>query len=124
MLAVTFHTVCEINDYRQLSYLRRLEVYRAEGQPSFSAHRTALIVTDGENKYQQYDSHNVKQACDVEFFQQGQSHALEIVVVHLHEEYQRKHKDLWGQLNEAKRNNKTQRCNEIMTEMMERIYNE
>ncbi len=40
------------------------------------------------------------------------------------EEYQRKHKDLWGQLNEAKRNNKTQRCNEIMTEMMERIYNE
>lgn len=40
------------------------------------------------------------------------------------EEYQRKYKDLWGQLNEAKRNNKTQRCNEIMTEMMERIYNE
>lgn len=40
------------------------------------------------------------------------------------EEYQKKHKDLWGQLNEAKRNNKTQRCNEIMTEMMERIYNE
>ena len=40
------------------------------------------------------------------------------------EEYQRKHKDLWGQLNETKRNNKTQRCNEIMTEMMERIYNE
>ena len=40
------------------------------------------------------------------------------------EEYQRKYKDLWGKLNEAKRNNKTQRCNEIMTEMMERIYNE
>ena len=40
------------------------------------------------------------------------------------EEYQRKHKDLWGRLIEAKRNNKTQLCNEIMTEMMERIYNE
>lgn len=40
------------------------------------------------------------------------------------EEYQRKYKDLWGKLNDAKRNNKTQRCNEIMTEMMERIYNE
>ena len=40
------------------------------------------------------------------------------------EAYQKKHKDLWGQLNEAKRNNKTQRCNEIKTEMMERIYNE
>lgn len=40
------------------------------------------------------------------------------------EEYQRRYKDLWGKLNEAKRNNKTQRCNEIMTEMMERIYNE
>ena len=40
------------------------------------------------------------------------------------EEYQRKYKDLWGKLNDAKRNNKTQRCNEIMTEIMERIYNE
>lgn len=40
------------------------------------------------------------------------------------EEYQRKYKDLWGRLIEAKRNNKTQLCNEIMTEMMERIYNE
>ena len=40
------------------------------------------------------------------------------------EEYQRKYKDLWCKLNEAKRNNKNQRCNEIMTEMMERIYNE
>ena len=40
------------------------------------------------------------------------------------EEYQRKHKDLWARLNEAKRNNKTALCNEIMTEMMERIYNE
>lgn len=40
------------------------------------------------------------------------------------EAYQKKHKDLWGKLNDAKRNNKTQRCNEIMTEMMERIYNE
>lgn len=40
------------------------------------------------------------------------------------EKYQIKYKDLWGRLNEAKRNNKTQACNEIMTEMMERIYNE
>ena len=40
------------------------------------------------------------------------------------EEYQRKYKDLWARLNEAKRNNKTALCNEIMTEMMERIYNE
>ena len=40
------------------------------------------------------------------------------------EKYQIKYKDLWGRLNEAKRNNKTQTCNEIMTEMMERIYNE
>lgn len=40
------------------------------------------------------------------------------------EEYQRKHKDLWGRLIEAKRNNKTQLCNEIMTEFYERIKDE
>ena len=40
------------------------------------------------------------------------------------EEYQRRYKDLWARLNEAKRNNKNGACNEIMTEMMERIYNE
>lgn len=38
--------------------------------------------------------------------------------------YQRKHKDLWGRLIEAKRNNQTQRCNEIMTEFYERIKDE
>lgn len=37
------------------------------------------------------------------------------------EEYQRKYKDLWARLNEAKRNNKNQLCNEIMTEFYERI---
>ena len=40
------------------------------------------------------------------------------------ETYQRKHKDLWGRLIEAKRNNQTQRCNEIMTEFYERIKDE
>lgn len=40
------------------------------------------------------------------------------------EKYQIKYRALWGRLTEAKRNNKTQTCNEIMTEMMERIYNE
>ena len=38
--------------------------------------------------------------------------------------YQRKYKDLWGRLNEAKRNNKTSACNEIMTEFYERIKDE
>ena len=40
------------------------------------------------------------------------------------EKYQMKYRSLWVKLTEAKRNNKTQKCNEIMTEMMERIYNE
>ena len=38
--------------------------------------------------------------------------------------YQRRYKDLWGRLIEAKRNNKTQLCNEIMTEFYERIKDE
>lgn len=40
------------------------------------------------------------------------------------EEYQRKHSDLWAKLTKAKQNNQMGLCNEIMTEMMERIYNE
>lgn len=38
--------------------------------------------------------------------------------------YQRRYKDLWGRLIKAKRNNKTQLCNEIMTEFYERIKDE
>lgn len=40
------------------------------------------------------------------------------------EKYQIEYRALWARLTEAKRNNKNQLCNEIMTELMERIYNE
>ena len=40
------------------------------------------------------------------------------------EKYQIKYKDLWAKLFNAKKNNKTALCDEIMTEIKERIENE